>query len=346
MRANPQKSSRTSTRAPEGRSGCGGSFRLAGRAGALAAFIAGLLVFVTVAPGFCSDPIQYVVGTRGITWSRGSAQWLSEWLRGNEDLVFLGRFQSWSRDSLRPSEGFRVRCKIDTVLMGYSPDSTAEFMQLERPVFDPSVIRPGTPVLGRLARRCTTLGAPCGGFMLIGEEGVLLSDHISGDQLDERQEDSRPLRLVDLATDVLSRGGLAPVLRESEGLATAYLIQPSRTHLVSPSRTESSNTWQCVDLDWMVRARAPAPSYVQFRSLGACYTEFQGARFLLPIPKAFRGDTLVIEYCPRVLVVRAGEVQALGVPLDALPRMLVPLAGGGFAIGPAAIQTPRKRPEE
>lgn len=100
----------------------------------------------------CSDPINVIGNTPGVTWPRGKAADNAAWLRGGDDLIFLGQFESWSRDS-SPTEGYVVRCRVDSVLMGYSPEPIATFKRLVKPSYASDRLAAGTRVLAWVAVR-------------------------------------------------------------------------------------------------------------------------------------------------------------------------------------------------
>lgn len=290
----------------------------------LLAVAVAILVALAAMPARSSDPISVLPGTPGVTWSRGTASWLAEFFVGVNDFVFLGRFVSWAQDTALHGSEYFVQCRVDSVLMGYAPDSVVTFRRLIRPSFAASALRPGARVLGRFSRRCTLEGEPCGDFMLVGEDGVLLSDHISDDQMTDKATDPRPLRVVDLPGDVLRAGGLDVRLHDAEGLAMAFLTDHQRL--------ASGGLWRVVEPHWIVGRGAQLPQFVHFRRGENCYTEYQGNSFLLPVPLGFSGDTLFVDYCPRVLVVKSGEVLALGVKPSALDSLIRPSPTGGLEL--------------
>lgn len=255
-----------------------------------------------------SDPISVLGNTQGVTWSRGGATDLALWFRGVNDLVFLGRFESWQHDTSAWHEGDLVRCRIDSIITGYSSDSVVAFSRLTRPSFAAERLRTGTPVLARLSRRCTITGANCGDFMVIADDGSLLSDHISSEQMAEKERDPRPLRVQDIPLDVLCDGDIGAVLRASAGVACAYLTE---NHLL-PS---AGGVWRCSDATWVIPSADSLPTYVRFPRKESCYTDGPPVRYLIPVPGGFRGDTLFLDCCPRVLRVKGGVATALGVTL-------------------------------
>jgi hypothetical protein len=204
-----------------------------------------------------------------------------------------------------------------------------------RPSFSTDRLRPGTRVLARLSRGCTMNGANCGDFMVIANDGTLLSDYISDDQMSEKQGDPRPLRLQDLPVDLLREGDIGELLRSAAGIASAVLID--NRHLPS-----AGGVWRCSLVTWVVASDDSLPSYVRFPRKESCYTESEPVQYLLPVPKGFRGDTLSVDCCPRVLQVKSGEASALGVASSHLPDVVRHRADGRLELAEPSWQR-RKR---
>lgn len=169
------------------------------------------------------DTVLIEAGTPGIAWPRRSAGLYAAEARSVNDLVFIGRFESSERDSMPPRAdripGSEViRCTIDSVLMGDSRDKIAVFSRGLGPLqFEPGRLKRGQAVLVRLTRDCSIFGRDCGDVLVIGEDGVLLSDHIRSSQAAAKRRDARPLRLEDI------------VARRADG--SPALIEPDSTSL-------------------------------------------------------------------------------------------------------------------
>jgi hypothetical protein len=258
-----------------------------------------------------SDPISTLADTQGVTWSRSSGRELATWWRAANDLVFLGRIESWQRDTSPWHEGHLVRCHIDSIIMGYSPDSVVTFSRQIRPSFAAERLQSGTPVFARLSRRCTISGANCGDFMVIGDDGTLLSDHISDEQVADNQRDPAPVRVQDLPLDVLNEGDVRSLFEGCAGIACAVLTETRRL-------PTASSVWRCSETTWVIPGDDSVPGYIRFPSKVSCYVEGPPVRYLIPVPSGVRGDTLSIDCCPRVLRVTEGFSTGLGV---ALPRV-------------------------
>jgi hypothetical protein len=237
------------------------------------------------------------------------------WFRGAHDLVFLGRFESWHRDSSGGPEGNIVRCSIDSIITGYSPDSVVAFSRLVRPSFAAERLRKGTPVLARVTRRCTTAGANCGDFMVIGEDGTLLSDYISSEQTADKGRDPRPLRLQDLPGEVLREGDIGTLLMASAGVARADLTENG----LLPS---AGGVWRCSDATWVIPGDVLLPAFVRFPRKEGCFVGGPAIRYLIPVPDGFQGDTLYVDCCPRVLRVEDGMSASLGVTLSEVKEVV------------------------
>lgn len=266
-----------------------------------------------------SDPITVASNTQGVTLSRGSARNLAATCRATNDLVFIGRFQSARPDTT--TRRVLVECRIDEILAGYSADSTVIFTRLFPPSFAADRLQNGTRVFVRITRRCTMTGADCGDLMVIRADGALLSDHVSSNQMEAWKRDPRPLRLRDIPLDVLTEGGLGELIGASEGIACVDLTE-------NPFLPSAGGVWRCSDVTWVIPCRDSMPAYVRFPRIDACYANRPPVRYLIPVPRGFRGGTLSINCCPQVLRVKDGVATGLGVPLSRVQDVIRRRANG------------------
>lgn len=260
-----------------------------------------------------SDPIMVEPNTQGVTLSRGRARSLAATRRATNDLVFVGRFQSSRPDTT--AQRILVECRIDEILAGYSPDSTVAFTRLFPLSFASDRLQKGTPVFAWITRRCTMTGADCGDLMVIRSDGALLSDHTSSNQNEAWKRDPRPLRFRDIPLDALTERGLGELIGSAAGIACVDLTD-------NRPLSSEGNVWRCSTATWVIPSHDPLPAYVRFPKLDACHAYGPPLRYLIPVPRGFRGGTLSVECCPRVLQVKDGVATGLGVPVSGVQDVI------------------------
>lgn len=301
-------------------------FRGARRACVVAA-LAGALAFAFPAPGFAGDTQMFPLDTPGLSWPRGAPGEFAEWLRHSHDVVFLGRFVSWERDTSPYEAGHLVRCAVDSVLMGDAPEREIVLSRLGRLGFSSDALRPGVRVLARVARRCTITGQGCGDVMLVSPDGLLLADHIASSQTTD--PDGPRLRLEDVTARALAGDDVPSRLRHVRGLAWAGL--GSKAFL-----TTGGATYPLLQPEWLVASADSLPGFVRLSRPDFCQPAQPIDRILLPIPAGFTGDTLVVEGCPRSLQVVESYSLGLGVDVREIPARVRNNGRGGLELLPPA----------
>src|SRR5262245_25516414 len=247
------------------------------------------LVLSSSHPAFhgASDLIIGAPGT-GATHARSHARAASLGL-AHYDLVFIGRIRSITADSAGPR--YPAVCgpmsfAVEHVLRGYAGDSLVTFSvasELDRKWFVP-----GTQVV---AARVRGQGIPLwnqeGFVWVVGKKGALVFPAYDEDP---KQRGPR-LRLSDLRPALVNDASVADLLRGAAGIAILTL---PRAHVgqavVGPYR--------CDSVSWVVPADSPLPTWVRL-SADCAYVD--GRRILVPVPRGFRGDTLLFRGCPRTL---------------------------------------------
>jgi hypothetical protein len=278
-----------------------------------------------------SDVVHRINGTRGVIWPRSSSRSVETLLTLIGDLVFVGRLESCRQDTASGSEAHTlVRCRIDSVLVGFSPDSFVTFDHF-RPAFAPEVLAGRPRIFGFVSRACMPSGTGCGGFFLMGADGILLSDDINDDDEKAARTDTLPLRLKDINLERLHAHGLQSLLLRGDGLAIVVLEEGPRFEPIRVPIRDAAVTMACEAAEWMVPTSAAIPRHVRLISRGLHSTS--GAdHFLIPVPRNFKGDTLNLDCYPRLLAVHRGQVKALGLSLERLRDWLKPAPGGGLML--------------
>jgi len=199
-----------------------------------------------------------------------------------------------------------------------SADSIVTFSRLVDPSFSPQRLRIGTPVLVSISRRCD-YGRPCGDFFVMTEDGTLLSDYRSDDQMDELSRNPLRLRFSDLDTTLISGREIRGAIEGCDAIAVTGLIAPGGS---GEGRVPAmGGVFELVQARWAVHGSVATPRYVSFPMIEGCRPDM-GWLYMLPVPRGFRSDTLSLDVCARVLAVKDGESLALGIPVDSLPRFV------------------------
>jgi hypothetical protein len=130
--------------------------------------------------------------------------------------------------------------------------------------------------------------------------------------LEDFRRDPRPLRLRDLGMREARRSEFRRSMDGSGGVALVSLEN-------TPGR-RSPTHWiaRCRDAVWLDPSGDRLPERVRFRLGPSGRHAALPEKMLLPIPRGFRGRTLHLDCRPAVLRVVAGQVPALGIPLDSL----------------------------
>ncbi len=262
---------------------------------------------------------------RGEWHSRAGAERFTRWLAENFDLVFIGRFESWTPRRVAGAGFASIRCRVDSLLSGWSPDTVVTFDRLDKPSFADTSLGPGTRVLGWITRGCGEPGALCGRFEVVTEDGVRLHDYSDSDDAQELASDPRPLRVQDLSASALRAGDPSACFDGARAVAAASFAFDSLL-------ATGDVVLRCLDARWVDGRGAALPTWVRAPVGGDCGWQRPPVRYLLPVPRDFGGDTLEVRCCLNRLRTADGRVPAFGVSLDSLSTVLVRDTAGALRV--------------